>query len=104
MTQSEKRVRILEWQGWTELSTAGRRGADGPVIVMRGTNPSGEKNQIPPNHFTNLNAMAEAENRLHTSSLQQTYAELLQKQIRWICYASASQRAEAFGLTLNLWT
>ena len=63
-----------------------------------------------PDYLNDLNAMHEAEKVLMTKpnagELVTTYLELLQdSHPRWItsCFASASQRAEAFLKTLNLW-
>ena len=64
-----------------------------------------------PNHFDDLNACHEME-RLLNEDQYTSYVERLQGfyqcdtiriDIRWVS-ATAAQRAEAFGLTLNLWS
>lgn len=105
MTIDEKRIKILEYLGWTEVK---RKGG-----CLRGIDPDGVKDRIPPNHFTNLNAMYELE-QLGTGNFVIEYErELIEVMIHdpeqptarlpFLWMATAEQRAEAFAKTLELW-
>lgn len=51
MTILEKRIKLLEFMGWTDFNHNGN--------CLRGTDKDGRKNQHCPNPFTNLNYVRE---------------------------------------------
>ena len=61
--------------------------------------------QTPPDYLNDLNAMAAAESIIIKAGAQtiRLYEDALQKFVANIVFATASQRAEAFLRTLNLW-
>jgi len=110
LTQEEKRIRILIAIGWSLVN----------VYQWDESNPSV---RLPkqfhvdkygvihnaPDVFSDLNAMHEAEKTLETGlrgryllNLERTTNNAEQKAWPEVT-ATAAQRAEAFGLTLNLW-
>jgi hypothetical protein len=99
MTQQEKRIKIAEACGWTVFSL------DVTTHFVRciAKGPDGEWGLIP-NYFNDLNDMHKAE-RILTLSEEQLYFETLHETAGNTMFyrAAASQRAEAFGKTLNLW-
>lgn len=111
MTPEAQRVAILTVMRWTELSRTGRRGEDGPVGALRGTDPLGRKGRYAPNPVVNLNAMHEAEKILDVEpsspdSPRYRYSRLLYDIVpksNQPFRATAAQRARAFLETLNLW-
>lgn len=105
MTNIEKNIKICEWLGWKRVA---------PMAgVQWGASATKDKlwmfaHQLP-NHFTDLNAMHEAENML-TDAWKREYIKQLVSVVnesewsKWpTAHATAAQRAEAFGKTLNLW-
>jgi hypothetical protein len=99
MTQHEKRIKIAEACGWTGFSP------DSTTNFVRciAKGPDGEWG-LTPNYFNDLNAMREVEDIL-TPSEEQLYFETLHETAGNTRFyrATAAQRAEAFGKTLNLW-
>jgi len=110
LTREQKRIRIAEACGWTEIS---------PCTcchgVSRGVPPFGVSSKHLPDYFGSLDAIAEARKSL-TPEQQFIYAKHLAKLTceyltnhqaifsNWmLCDATAEQHAEAFGKTLNLW-
>ena len=94
MSTNQKRIAIAEACGWTcvDGSLTGRSPGNGPIERI-------------PDYFADLNAMHEAEKRL-TNEEKTDYIRLLNNgdfSFRRLAFAPADQRAEAFGLTLNLW-
>lgn len=92
MTQEQKRIKIAESCGWLDISLGlgtEFRTADG--VLIKGP-------------FNDLNACHDMEKSLcsidHWIRFEKYLAELGTK---FIWHATAAQRAEAFGLTLNLW-
>jgi hypothetical protein len=92
MTPEEQRIAIAKACGW-ELRD----------IYWYG---DGKECEVPPNYLNDLNAMHEAEKtalvhnyRLHSGDecVEQNYLRRISK------FAAATQRAEAFLRTLNLW-
>ena len=68
MTKEEKRIKILELIGWTDLKRAN-------FGSLRGTNPDGYKNIIAPNPFMNLNVIQHIKIKTITT---------LELRIKWI--------------------
>lgn len=102
MTKENQRIEFLQHLGWTDLN---RDSKLGNYRALRGTSPSGVKNQIAPNPLKNLNVIHEAEKLLdeqqwmgYTSILWKTCGDIRQD----VC-ATAEQRLEAYLKTLNLW-
>lgn len=109
MTNEDKNIKICEWLGWKRVA---------PMAgVQWGASATKDKlwmfaHQLP-NHFTDLNAMHEAEKYLQPDKIESYTEYLVPDKMDWIKYpknawwklfhATASQRAEAFGKTLNLW-
>jgi hypothetical protein len=97
MTLEQKRVLIAEACGWNDCNDV--------LGHWRGTNPHGMVMPLP-DYFNDLNACAEME-KLLTERQWCDYLYWLRKQDqRWFAAhcATAAQRAEAFGLTMGLWT
>lgn len=112
MTQEKKRIKIAEACGWTNDGNYWIR-PDGirtcqcayPEILTAST----------PDYFSDLNAMHEAERWAYEKQppgWSMSYNENLRLvtaqskdplEYNWAWHANAAQRAEAFGLTLNLW-
>jgi len=57
MDSERKRIKILEFLGWTELT---RKSKLGGFMALRGTSPEGKPNQIAPNPILNLNEARKA--------------------------------------------
>ena len=94
MTQEQKRIKIAEACGFSNINS----------VCWRG-NVALHERQIP-NYPEDLNAMHEAERILNPEQESVYWENLLQahEYIQpWAGCATAAQRAEAFGLTLNLW-
>lgn len=96
LTQEQKRIRIAEACGITDAWDVSRNPVGATACGWLGW--SGDKQVAVPDYFNDLNAMHEAENWLRTQG------------VVWVDYenritkcATASERAEAFGRTLNLW-
>ena len=67
--------------------------------------PNGAKAITTPDYLNDLNAMATAESIIIKAGAQtiRLYEDALQKFVANIIFATATQRAEAFLRTLNLW-
>ena len=94
MTQEQKRIKIAEACGFSNINS----------VCWRG-NVALHERQIP-NYPEDLNAMHEAEKVLIDRgnwSMCDYDRELTIMTSSWKWNATAAQRAEAFGLTLNLW-
>lgn len=114
MDQDQKAILIAESQGWTNVGMAHsfvtEFMGDVPMVVCG--NPPGKKWRPAPRYFSDLNAMHEAEKVLtddqqwdwqnHIVSVlpQRPHFKSL---MFYIATATAAQRAEAYGLSLNLW-
>lgn len=117
-TETEKRIRIAEACGWTDVRETTvlkgrvmRTGIFGnpPHLSAIGYTSNG----IIPDYFNDLNEMHEAEKVLpdRIGFMHYLCAEVGMDayphgfgEIFILAHATAAQRAEAFGLTLNLWT
>jgi len=115
MTQEQKRIKIAEACGWTwEL-----RNHPAPcwhkenfyVNAPLFYEPRRKEDYYHdlPDYLNDLDAMHEAEKvlshdqqRLHMDHMMNEDS-VVGDMLRQICYATAAQRAEAFGLTLGLW-
>jgi hypothetical protein len=102
MTQQEKRIKIAEACGWKLVT-------NDPDYQPYWLSPNGNRVGTDcgvriPNYFHDLNVMHDAEGIL-TLSEEQLYFETLHGTAGNTMFyrATASQRAEAFGKTLNLW-
>lgn len=110
LTQEEKRVRIAEACGWKHVGIreTGSYGAGSPygfkpnaaVIEPRFTGLTAEV----PDYFNDLNAISSAVKCRwqHEKAFIQNLIAICQTSEDAI-NATAAQRAEAFGKTLNLW-
>lgn len=111
MTQDEKQIAIAEACGATNIKHQ-------PFGVIRCDFP-GWSYRIMPDYFGSLDAMHEAEKVFADNSQQaHRFLDALITEVRkeepdpstnaaavfFIVHATAAQRAEAFGRTLNLWT
>lgn len=100
-----KRFKIAKACGWVEEYIHGN-GIDGILWV----DPEKARSFLyPPDYFNDLNAMFEAEKILNYSnvSLYLSLLRTLKHSTEWqgqATHTTAAQRAEAFGLTLGLWT
>lgn len=112
MTKQEQRAAIAKVMGWTEIF-----GRFQHLGLRPGDEDDGTENclRVLPDYLNDLNAMHEAEKFLnHDQDLD--YSESLEvvvqgkfncnngEDMRRLRSATASQRAEAFLRTLNLWT
>jgi len=118
LTQEQKRIKLAEAAGWKGISKTYLEGYAPwrPVAYEKRINktPVKEFHNIPldplPDYFNDLNAVHELEMKLDNEYPTHN-REFFRKQLRKICqpllhevHATATQRAEALGLTLNLWT
>lgn len=104
-TQEEKRIKIAEACGWRCQKHVAEE--DKATALMCWIAPGRDEWQpsLPPDYFNDLNAMHEAEKQLKGDQWV-AYVRLLgevTQEDKGRCHATSSQRAEAFGLTLNLW-
>lgn len=113
ITDEEKRIKIAEACGWKFCAP----NPSWPTPYW--TNPVTKELSVfaqLPDYLNDLNAMHEAEKILTTTEQQNLYYQNIAA-ITWECEevahrqvvfnqltATAAQRAEAFGRTLNLWT
>lgn len=127
LTQEEKRIKIAEACGWMDISRCTRKmrpAIDG--VCIRGTKDAPSVNYpreycFLPDYFKDLNAMHEAEKILKLTKKDTWNKRLVEIANGWpigeldrdydfsissimgAFSATADQRAEAFGKTLNLW-
>jgi hypothetical protein len=101
MTQEQKRIAIAEACGWRLFSQVKNLWAPPRCVVEY------DCDAYPlPNYLNDLNAMHEAENVLfptHEADWHLNLARVCGHSWRIMLTSTASQRAEAFGLTLGLW-
>jgi hypothetical protein len=99
MNADEKRIRIAIACGWTGFNPDNIQNC----IQYLAKGPSGKWDNIP-DYSNDLNAMHDAE-RILTLLEEQLYFETLHETAGNTMFyrATAAQRAEAFGKTLNLW-
>jgi len=105
LTNEQKRIKIAEACGWTQHS-------DGYWSNLTLTPRGSVSASALPDYLNDLNAMHEAEKML-TEEQKHKYLDYLstftegrrdEDYVWWdTVFATASQRAEAFGRTLNLW-
>ena len=112
MTDEEKRIAIAEACGWEEVElrtfhpgVGSYLEGEGPPMGFDPNENEGFYTEVP-DFLNDLNAMHEAEKALEAAEdyrghLSTIYAR---ETGRWdLERATAAQRAEAFGRTLNLW-
>ena len=114
MNPEQQRIKIAEACGWKKVYK-------GPEIDDCFIDPHGKYlvERLVPNYPNDLNAMHEAEKMLLRPTSHDNAMERDEKFVLWdnyieklaskmgrddIAHATAAQRAEAFGLTLDLWT
>lgn len=112
MTQADKRRFLFQSQGWEYIEPKPEP-RERRYLVLPENLPRWRKGKryvyvdSIPDYFNDLNAMHEAEKVL-TNNQRGDYSIKLQTITggEWfLCYhATAAQRAEALGRTLNLWT
>jgi hypothetical protein len=109
MTQEEKRIKLAEAAGWIEIS-------DWKAAGINGKHPTEPWVEVIPDYFNDLNAVHELEKSLSDGQYD-IFEQELARVAGFICHdewpvpsglrkvisATAAQRAEALGLTLNLW-
>jgi hypothetical protein len=100
MTPEAQRIAIAEVCGW-------KRCQPDVLDYRKGEFPMGEAPngmyQALPDYPNDLNAMHEAEAKVLNHQQWWAYQEQLEKLVKYTLGATASQRAEAFLRTLNLW-
>ncbi len=110
MTNEEKRIKLAEHLGWTGPFGWGRPSYPDHEGIERqgfvGTDPDGDI-EIVPNYFGDLNAIHDAEKTLRDDALRDKMSDALMLTANdafplW--HASASERTEALGQSLGLWT
>jgi hypothetical protein len=104
MNQQEKRIKIAQACGWKLANRVLPECANNAIMCwIRPGDSEWEESQIP-DYFNDLNDMHKAE-RILTLSEEQLYFETLHETAGNTMFyrATAAQRAEAFGKTLNLW-
>lgn len=105
MTQEEKRLKIAEACGWTHIEAeTWTQGKPGGIYGYKPIRPKFDpcRRFHIPDYFGDLNACHEMEKQL-TDDQWDKYCDRLGGSLRHCASATAAQRAEAFGLTLNLW-
>jgi hypothetical protein len=109
MTQEQKRIKLAEAGGWKCAEHVAE--FDKPFALMCWHRPGNAEWQTeePPDYFNDLNAVHELEKVL-TNGQRRSYfyhlfgTQRLDDAELWkAVHATAAQRAEALGLTLNLW-
>ncbi len=111
MTQEEKRIKLAEAAGWTNIS-------DWKAAGINGKHPVELWVDVIPDYFHDLNAVRELQEKL-TKDQQFEFVYHLNNVLGFVplnspasykeivlfafANATATQRAEAIGLTLNLW-
>ncbi len=100
MTQEQKRIKLAEFAGWKCASHVAE--VDKPFALMCWHRPGNNEWQTEklPDYFNDLNAMHEAEKAV--KNVWGKYVKQLNSIADPAC-ATATQRAEALGKTLNLW-
>jgi hypothetical protein len=109
MNKQEQRIKIAEACGWELVDYYPRGILKKPIFKWRAPNEKAKK-ELPhyldiPDYLNDLNAMHEAEKVLDKLPLREgwnLYIDSLRKLENGYT-ATASQRAEAFLRTLNLW-
>lgn len=99
LTNEQKRIKIAEACGWTQHS-------DGYWSHLTLTPRGSVSASALPDYLNDLNAMHEAERVLDGSQIDEYKHRLkivVTDKERISQCATATQRAEAFGRTLNLW-
>ena len=108
LTNEQKRIRIAEACGWKCVSDSRKylQGINGFHPEYDGS-LNDNANKVPiPDYLNDLNAMHEAEKVLDGSQIDEYKHRLkivVTDKERISQCATATQRAEAFGRTLNLW-
>lgn len=114
MTQQEKRIKIAEACGWKDCHFPLASNVHEPITerVVCGIPPQKQTHSPLPDYFNDLNAIHEAEIIIpddrwpaYCNRLNGIYFGITRGMSSLGAYAAtATQRAEAFGLTLSLWT
>jgi hypothetical protein len=111
MTQEQKRIKLAEAAGWIEIS-------DWKAAGINGKHPTEPWVEVIPDYFNDLNAVQELQDKL-TNDQQFEFVYHLNDVLELVplsspasyrevvlfsfANATAAQRFEALGLTLNLW-
>jgi hypothetical protein len=118
LTQEQKRIKLAEFAGW-RINYIDGNGLDCDVWIHPDGQQCWAKELAPlPDYFNDLNAVYELELKaFQDSSIQLYYSRSVIRIIKNsapldkqfvsdfdLVTATAAQRAEALGLTLNLWT
>lgn len=121
LTQEQKRIKIAEACGWTVREFPDTNGlwyaynySSGHSTHNGGLSEDHAKTVLYPNYFSDLNACHKMESKLSDLDAYKYHEELTlsamdqelisNKAVKtYVWNATAAQRAEALGLTLNLW-
>jgi hypothetical protein len=124
MTQEQKQIKLAEAAGWVEVRAEVDwlpRELTGIYTWPHPTDPEKTKYYISrkpvPDYFNDLNAVHELEKVLNAGQINTYLSKLYEYtkpakvgantweiiSVRVAVHATATQRAEAIGLTLNLW-
>jgi hypothetical protein len=110
LTQQEKNIKLCEFRGWKLIheDISGLWSWQNPIVTHRDrwtANKDMAAKGVLPDHFSDLNAVHEVE--LSLSEEDHRRFVLFLDEICLSYYksrsATAAQRAEALGITLNLW-
>jgi hypothetical protein len=105
MTQQEKRIKIAEKLGWTDMCFK-----IFPYEAPAGSRDNGRSLEELPNYFSSLDACHEMEKafvgdlkKLQTDAKMHMMWSYYKNYLGHDIHTTATQRAEAFGITMGLW-
>lgn len=109
MTREEKRIKIAEACGWRQVQGSDGDYINGPSPTYHWTNGvdwADESGEDLPDYFGSLDAIHQAEKCLPERTERGPWRMRLEDicgTMKGMLHATAEQRAEAFGISLNLW-
>jgi hypothetical protein len=112
MTQEQKRIKLAEAAGWklcredNKTWRTPQQAAKNKELLGHESGPWSFESSGPPDYFSDLNAVHELEKVLLGDDIETwlTYDKYLAEgDTKFTWHVTAAQRAEALGLTLNLW-
>ena len=108
LTQDQKRIRIAEACGWTNVRIVPVEGHGYMTERIIGLHPeqlNPDNDEWVPDYFGSLDAMHDAEKAIcdRLSYYIELEREMNTADSTLVVSATAAQRAEAFGRALNLW-
>jgi hypothetical protein len=112
MTQQEKRIKIAELRGWTNVTYSTYHND----VVGREPSFSFNNRSVVPNYFSSLDACYEMEKGMTDDQRWHQVCQIVdyhvapagfplfsRREVILLCQATATQRAESFGITMGLW-